>query len=129
MKTQINKLMLSWAVSKGSNTLGYNICRLDDRNNGRRFRTIGGGYDMVGTVFGNWLEHNYQPELLKIKDSAFYGMTYRADKNQITLDGACGIDSMLRIADAIGLDVQRDYIAKGRRRGETVGWFVQMREA
>lgn len=128
MKNQINKLVLSWAVSKGVNTFGYNICRLDDRNNGHRFRTMGGGYDMAGTVFGEWLQHYYQPELLKIKDADFYGMTYRADENKITLDGACGIESMMRIADAIGLDVQRDYIASGRRRGETIGWFVQMRE-
>ena len=127
MKNQINHLSLSWSVSKGQYTYGYNICRLDDRNNGHRFRTIGGGYDMIGTVFGEWLQHYYQSELIKIKDGDFYGMTYRADKNQVVLDGACGIDCMMRIADAIGLDVQRDYIATGRRRGETIGWFVQMK--
>ena len=127
MKNQINKLTISWAVSKGVNTYGYNICRLDDRNNGKRFRCMGGGYDMIGTVFGDWLQHYYQSELLKIKESGFYGMTYRADKNQVSLDGACGIESMLRIAEAIGLEVERDYIAKGRRRGETIGWFIQMK--
>lgn len=127
MKNQINHLSLSWSVSKGRYTYGYSICRLDDRNNGHRFRTIGGGYDMIGTVFGEWLQHYYHPELLKIRDGGFYGMTYRADKNQVTLDGACGIESMIRIAEAIGLDVQRDYIATGRRRGETIGWFVQMK--
>ena len=127
MKNQINKLTISWSVSKGANTYGYHICRLDDRNNGKRFRTIGGGYDMIGTVFGEWLETYYQKELLKIKDGDFYGMTYHADKNQVTLDGACGIESMMRIAEAIGLEVERDYIATGRRRGETIGWFIQMK--
>lgn len=145
MKNQINKLVLSWAVSKGANTFGYNICRLDDRNNGRRFRAMGGGYDMVGTVFGEWLETYYQKELLEIKNKAdriydsslcdntmtdsFYGMTYNVKSNTVSLDGAYGIESMMRIADAIGLDVQRDYIASGRRRGETIGWFVQMKDA
>ena len=128
MKNQINHLSLSWSVSKGANTYGYNICRLDDRNNGKRFRTIGGGYDMIGTVFGEWLETYYQKELLKIKDGGFYGMTYRADKNRVSLDGACGIESMIRIAEAIGLEVERDYITKGRRRGETIGWFVQTKD-
>ena len=127
MKNQINHLSLSWSVSKGANTYGYNICRLDDRNNGKRFRTIGGGYDMIGTVFGEWLETYYQKELLKIKDGDFYGMTYLAYKNKVSIDGACGIESMIRIAEAIGLEVERDYIAKGRRRGETIGWFIQMK--
>ena len=127
MKNQINHLSLSWSVSKGANTYGYNICRLDDRNNGKRFRCLGGGYDMIGTVFGEWLEYYYQAELLKIKDCDFYGLMYLADKNKVSLDGACGIESMIRIAEAIGLEVERDYIATGRRRGETVGWFVQMK--
>lgn len=143
MKNQINKLVLSWSISKGASTFGYNICRLDDRNNGHRFRTVGGGYDMIGTVFGQWLETYYQKELLEIKNKAdriydsglcdntvtdsFYGMTYNVKSNTVSLDGACGIESMMRIADAIGLDVQRDYIAAGRRRGETIGWFIQMR--
>ena len=127
MKNQINKLTISWSVSKGQYTYGYNICRLDDRNNGKRFRCMGGGYDMIGTVFGEWLQHYYQPELLKIKDGGFYGMKYLANKNKVSIDGACGIESMIRIAEAIGLEVERDYIAKGRRRGETIGWFIQMK--
>ena len=127
MKNQINKLTISWSVSKGQYTYGYNICRLDDRNNGKRFRCMGGGYDMIGTVFGEWLQHYYQPELLKIKDGGFYGMKYLANKNKVSIDGACGIDCMIRIAEAIGLEVERDYIAKGRRRGETIGWFIQMK--
>lgn len=147
MKNQINKLTLSWSISKGRDTYGYNICRLDDRNNGKRFRCMGGGYDMIGTVFGEWLETYYQKELLDIQCNAymiwsakfgrienkgnnrFYGMTHDQIQNRVYLDGACGIESMIRIAEAIGLEVERDYIAKGRRRGETIGWFVQMKDA
>ena len=146
MKNQINKLTLSWSTSKGRDTYGYNICRLDDRNNGKRFRCMGGGYDMIGTVFGDWLETYYQKELMAIKDRSdrfyndrhylndnsekdtFYGMTYNQVKDYVHLDGACGIESMIRIAEAIGLEIERDYIAKGRRRGETIGWFVQMKD-
>ena len=143
MKNQINKLTLSWAISKGRYTYGYNICRLDDRNNGKRFRCMGGGYDMIGTVFGKWLETYYQEELQAVKALAhyisdengtvsnprtdsLYGMRWTKD-GRVTLDGACGIDSMIRIAETIGLEVERDYIAKGRRRGETIGWFVQIK--
>lgn len=103
---------------------------------------MGGGYDMVGTVFGNWLAANYQAELMTLKDRAgavwnaaggfksadredrLYGMMYQEKDGIILLDGACGIECMIRIAEAIGLEVERDYIAKGRRRGETVGWYV-----
>lgn len=143
MSIQINHLVLSWATSKGRNTYGYNICRLDDRNNGKRYRTIGGGYDMMRTVFGQWLQENYQQELQAIKArshyitdengtksnprlDSLYGMRWRSD-NTVSLDGACGIESMIKIAEAIGLEVERDYIAKGKRRGETIGWYVQMK--
>lgn len=144
MKNQINHLVLSWSVSKGRDTYGYNICRLDDRNNGKRFRCMGGGYDMIGTVFGEWLQENYQGQLQAIKarshyitdengivsnprSDSLYGMRWKTD-NTVSLDGACGLECMIRIAEAIGLDVERDYIKKGKRRGETVGWYVQLKD-
>ena len=146
MTNSINHLSLSWSVSRGRDTYGYNICRLDDRNNGQRFKCMGGGYDMVGTVFGQWLAAYYQAELLTLKERAsssrsidggytlanrgdsLHGMTYHEQENRISLDGACGLECMIRIAEAIGLEVDRDYIAKGRRRGETIGWFIQKKE-
>lgn len=144
---KIKRLALSWSVSRGRDTYGYNICRLDDTSTGYRFKCMGGGYDMVGTVFGDWLAANYQPELLALKDRAsyvfpstgrgfheedradsLYGMRYHEKGDRISLDGACGLECMIRIAEAIGLEVERDYIAKGRRRGETVGWYVSEAE-
>ncbi|WAW11559.1 hypothetical protein vBAcePPAc_0182 [Aeromonas phage vB_AceP_PAc] len=144
MKNQINHLVLSWSVSKGRDTYGYNICRLDDRNNGKRFRCMGGGYDMIGTVFGEWLQENYQEQLQAIKarshyitdekgtgsnprPDSLYGMRWKTD-NTVSLDGACGLECMIRIAEAIGLDIERDYIKKGKRRGETIGWYVQLKD-
>lgn len=142
----IKRLALSWSVSRGRDTYGYNICRLDDTSTGNRFKCMGGGYDMRGTVFGEWLAANYQPDLLALKDRAnytstaagefipanredsLYGMAYLENDNRISLDGACGLECMIRIAEAIGLEVERDYIAKGRRRGETVGWYVSEAE-
>lgn len=145
MKNTINHLSLSWSVSRGRETYGYNICRLDDRNEGQRYKCMGGGYDMVGTVFAQWLCANYQIELcnLNIKANRFYskseghqpnpngvyyGMTYYVDENRIHIDGACGLECVMKIAADIGLEIERDYIAKGRRRGETIGWFIQMKK-
>lgn len=143
---KIKRLALSWSVSRGRDTYGYNICRLDDTSTGDRFKCMGGGYDMRGTVFGKWLEACYQDRLLAMKDRAnyrwdtvgvyvpanredsLYGMAYIEKDNRISLDGACGIECMIRIAEAIGLEVERDYIAKGRRRGETVGWYISEAE-
>ena len=143
---KIKRLALSWSVSRGRDTYGYNICRLDDTSTGDRFKCMGGGYDMVGTVFGNWLAANYQAELMTLKDRAgavwnaaggfksadredrLYGMMYQEKDGIIILDGACGLECMIRIAEAIGLEVERDYIANGRRRGETVGWYVSEAE-
>lgn len=141
----INHLSISWTTSRGRDTYGYNICRLDDRQSGRRFRTCGGGYDMIGTVFGEWLQETYQERLqglfsgrkadnglkecgyavagyYKLKD--FYGMVWTPSK-KVSLDGACGFESMRRIAEAIGLELQWE----GNRRGHTIGYFVEDKHA
>ena len=130
----INRLALSWSVSRGRDTYGYNICRLDSRNSGRRYRCSGGGYDMVGTVFGEWLETEYQEELkalvkdlpkvpygstswLQIAEDinpSFYGLTIRPTDGFVNLQGSCGLESMRRIARALGLSIEGEYNKKGQ---------------
>jgi len=56
-------LALSWSVSRGRDTYGYNICRLDVEHGGKRYRCNRGGYDMVGTVVADWLCGTYQERL------------------------------------------------------------------
>lgn len=143
-KLHINHLVISWSTSRGRDTYGYNICRLDDRETGKRYRCNGGGYDMIGKVFGDWLADYYQADLKKIasravyhynkqesskgrvasdKLDALYGMTANtlgSEVYYVSLDGACGIESMIRIAEAIGLEVQREY----NKKGHTVGYYV-----
>lgn len=146
------KLKLSWSTSRGVDTYGYNICRLDDCDNKKRYRTNGVGYDMVGTVFGEWLADVYQERLLKeLKDRTYYiwskdgfktredvncaskrkfsiyGSTYNTEKNTITLDGACGFSEMTSIADMIGLELHAVHEGKGKHRKLT-GWIVSEKE-
>lgn len=117
----VTMLSISWSVSRGRETEGYNICRLDDTATGKRYRTMGGGYDMTGTVFADWLADVYQSELIGISDQAharyesdgrhpynegLYGMTFDAVANRVTIDGACGMSSIERIARALGLTIQ-----------------------
>jgi hypothetical protein len=133
MKTKY--LSLKWSVSRGRETSGYNICTVRDED-GKAYRCNGGGFDMVGTSFGLWLAENYQNELMKLPDERgvqnesrkYYGMSKseRKGKPYVYLDGGCGLECMIRIADAIGLRVTRDYDRADRRRKfETRGWFIE----
>lgn len=137
--SQIHRLTLTWSTSRGRDTYGYNIARLDDSISGNRYRTCGGGYDMIGTVFAQWFKENYQQSLLELwkanEDNAkpygncegwfcnpdFYGMTYKKDGDRILLDGACGLESIKRIVEACGFEVERSY----NKKGHTTGFYVQ----
>lgn len=135
----MNYLDLSWSVSRGRETYGYNICRLDDQNTGKRYKCLGGGYDMVGTVIGQWLEDVYQEQLKQfIQNNSsdlvdygngyrkqlpnFYGLFVRPD-GSVHLDGGCGDDCMRKIAEAIGVKLSSNYNQRKRR---TVGYFVEV---
>ena len=129
----LKRLDISWSTSRGRDTYGYNICRLDDSHTRKRYRCSGGGYDMIGTVFGDWLADMYAPQLAALfasrehvdagyavkgyrKIPDLYGVTMSPD-GKVHCDGACGIESMIRIAEAIGLQVQQTYSRKGRTTG------------
>lgn len=134
---KIHRLELSWSTSRGRDTYGYNIARLDDSESGKRYRTCGGGYDMVGTVLGEWFQDQYQPELLALvhanadkletysttcpdwqKVGGLYGLTYRQSK--VILDGGCGVESMVHIIEACGFDVEKSY----NKKGQTITFYV-----
>jgi hypothetical protein len=133
-----NYLQLKWTVSRARDTYGYNIVTLTDSDTGKKYRATGGGYDMTGTVFSEWLQDVYQDELRAIADQAhetyeadstttrnesgYYGMRAikRVKPNEtirVTLDGGCGLESMRRIAEAIGLKVRATIDRKGNATG------------
>ena len=139
--TQLN---ISWSVSRGQDTYGYNICRLDDVRTGKRYRTCGGGYDMIGSVLGEWLEDRFQEELralvadlpkqkyggtsyMQISEEInpkYYGLTISPD-GKVCLDGACGVSSMQQIGRALGLNFQ--WLCN--RKGHTTGYFISKEES
>ena len=139
MTNELQHLSLTWGISKGRDTYGYNILTLRDEH-GHKYRTMGGGYDMTGTVLGDWLESNYQDRLMKIrsrahstwmksrrfkynkKQNALYGMRYSKTTNGVVLDGACGESCMVAIAKAIGLSIK--YTTAGRRNTHT-GYIIE----
>lgn len=120
-------LNYKWTVSRGRDTYGYRICTL--LVDGRRVaRCDGGGYDMRGTVLGEWLEREFADRIRRIPKAkygtcGFYGLhfdAYDAAGNYVSssnlpdrkhrtphLNGACGIDCMRRVGEAIGLEFKR----------------------
>lgn len=131
---QATYLDLKWTVSRGRDTYGYNIATLTDRNTSKRYRTCGGGYDMTGTVFGQWLTETHQERLLKLKPESvpytgsrtqhptLYGLFFKTDTGAAYCDGGCGIESMLRIAETIGLSVEKTHTKRGRCDGFFAHW-------
>jgi len=135
MEVSETYLAVRWSTSRGRDTYGYNICSVTDQATSKRYSCNGGGYDMLGTSFGAWLTETYQDALRKIGDRAYmtyhetfdatrnddglYGM-YRYADGRISLDGAYGIESMLKIAKTLGIGVRttRD------RKGHTTGYIV-----
>jgi len=116
-------LKLKWSTSRGVDTYGYNICTLTDNNTDKKYRCMGGGYDMQGTVVGEWLESTFQDRLLAADLRGMYGVrriqVKSADK--VSLDGACGVECMWAVAKKIGM-TDRQWV--GTRRGVTEGWIV-----
>ena len=124
-------LALKWTLSRAAETYGYNVVTLTGSR--RSFRTVGGGYDMVGSVFAQWLACAYPERLAAIADRAhnvhtpgrsghersdvpasvsLYGLTRTAGTSAVHLDGGCGLESMRAIAQAIGVEVQSVYIGR-----------------
>jgi hypothetical protein len=132
-------LTLSTGTSRGMNTYGYLIVRLRDSATGKLYRCNGGGYDMVGTVLADWLTDQYQDALAPLAGQAFYsygkgqpytraadersalyGMAVNLDTGRVSIDGACGVESVRRIAKAVGVKLT----SLPSQRGETAGWSV-----
>lgn len=135
-------LSLRWTLSKAADTYGYNALKLTDTRTKRGFRAVGGGYvhDMEGTVFAEWLTAAHPERLAAIAGRAFNvytpgrgtdradlppgtgldGMTRTAGTSDVRLDGACGLSSMLAIAEAAGLEVHKFFSNRGKLAGFTV---------
>ena len=132
-------LTISTGTSKGRDTYGYAIVRLRDSETGKLYRCMGGGYDMVGTVLAAWLTDTHQDALRPLAGQAFYtygdgipytraedertalyGMAHNVTTDRVSIDGACGVESVRRIAKAAGVKLT----SLPSKRGETVGWVV-----
>ncbi len=125
-------LKIKVTTSRARDTYGWNIVTLWDDD--VRYSTKGGGYDMFGTVIGDWLFTKYKNRLISnvipvdydkdVQDEkASYGFFHKNGK--FWLDGACGFECMKHIASLIGVEVSSNY---NRRRNVTEGCFITDKE-
>lgn len=116
-------LQVKHSTSKAAGHHGASIVVLVDMESGNRYRTVGNGYDRLGTCLGMFLQDAYQGKLLQLAPLAYhvydgktfsdnghtggklYGMTHNTKQGTVTLDGGCGFESMLKIARHAGLTV------------------------
>ena len=92
-------LVFKWGVSRGRDTYGYTICSL--YVDGKKVASCnGGGYDMKGTCFGDWVAVRFKDELLKLevpwttrngeKIQEYYGLSFHDpnfDPGKAIIDG------------------------------------------
>lgn len=126
-------LRIRWGVSRGRDTYGYNICTLFV--NGVKVASCnGGGYDMVGTVLGEWMMETFQQRLTQLSRK-FYGLRFvRPDRKDsgtevpdkdhtiAVLDGACGDSCMREVLKAIGGQYEE---VKGSKGLQAMVWMAE----
>lgn len=122
---KIENVQIKRSISRGRDTYGYNI--ITAVCNGKSYRTLGGGYDMIGTVLGDWFETEHQEDLTALVTTLqlehyvgttkhvpkYYGLFVR-DDNSVYIDGACGISCVLEIIRACGYKTQTCSDRNGR---------------
>lgn len=139
----IHKLTISWTISKGRDTYGYNICRLDHSITGKRYKCMGGGYDMVGDCLGQFVTDYLQADLMALADQSYYtvglvgsSVSHREGGNnlygvyayykdgqlvRVSVDGSCGVDSVRRIVEAMGYEFESVY---NKRKQATEAFYI-----
>lgn len=57
------RVTVRYGTSRGRDTYGYTTCTLSVAGKGRRGHCSGGGYSLIGTVIGEWLERDFSEQL------------------------------------------------------------------
>ena len=120
-------VLFTYGVSRGRDTYGYNIVTLSS-NAGKKFRAMGGGYDMHGQVMGEYVQFNASPDRLRAVADAddTLPITITPDGKVIVL-GASGLTNVLRLMRALGWEVRTisSFDRKGRVKA-IIGYNINM---
>ena len=135
--TKTHQLKITHGTSRARDTEGYPTVTLTDEQ-GRRFKCMGGGYDMFGTVLAQWLTATYPERTAELAPRAYYefregsgtivhkdgryGVYHDATEGRVWIDGAVGESTVQRLArDHFGLTVRN--LTNGK--GHTIGYAVE----
>ena len=127
-------LVVKWGVSRGRNTYGYTTCNL--YVDGKKVAGCnGGGYDMQGTVIGDYIAHAFTDKLMNLKPEdmeedhhwdgnkrvsdgrRLYGLTYH-DPNYDPGKAVIGEDTTDR---TLGTDATGKTVEQAEKDGESLG--------
>ena len=97
-----------------------NRVRLQDQNGLTLAKCSGGGYDMQGTVLGDFIQNNFGRVVAKLDARDFYGVTHfcprtrrhlnKAGKySRLSIHGGTGWDSMCKILERVGFKLCKVY--------------------
>ncbi len=135
-------------TSRGYTTYGYTLISLTDSETGKKYRTNGGGYDMLGTVLAGWMSETLQTELktyltglgMTNDDGVYSGKeadakgwpygSYINKSGKAGFDGACGVNLVESLIQTLGCDIKPLYEPKGRDpKGKFLGYLISPKEA
>lgn len=144
--TETRTVTIHWTTSRARDTYGYNVVTFRDERGRAIGRASGGGYDMVGSAFGDVLEHFFAQRLRTVAATrasrivpdasvgpmwhaergpeVLYGLTVYLGKDgnaiRASIDGACGINSVESIAEAMGLRLTWSLNRRGHKTACTI---------
>ena len=124
---------ITWSTSRARDTYGYNVATLHlltwSGGSHKAARCTGGGYDMTGTCFGDWMQVYFAEDLKKLSSDlgsntpwntrgTFYGLSFWDPARRkyrktyrpgyiLSVDGGCGLSSMEHILNALGVTLTR----------------------
>ena len=121
-------VLFTYGVSRGRDTYGYNIVTLTSSAQGKKFRCMGGGYDMHGQVLGEYVQYCATQEQLRAAVSADDSLPVTVlHTGCAVVVGASGEASVLRLMRAIGWEVKaiHSFDRQGRVKA-TIGYNINM---
>lgn len=100
-------LQIKFGTSRAKDTYGMPRVTLTE-DNGKRYTVTGCGYDLIGTLLAQWLTTQLSQQQLETAMQAnLYGVFHK--QQGYYLNGACGEDCMIKIAEHCGLKIKSVY--------------------
>ena len=111
------ELAFTYGTSRAANSYGYNLVTLKGVvGNESKYRECGGGYCMIGSAIGQFIQDQFGEALMELTDQCgdFYGFFFHNGK--VKVDGACGENCMEKILkNLLGYEISYEY--KRDRKG------------